>query len=287
MRSHRAFALPRGRSDLLRQLTIWFGFVVAYQIARGLADRGSTEAFTNAHRIVRVEERLGALVEPDVQRPVVETGVLLHAVNWTYWLSQFTVVGLAVLWIYLRRNESYARVRNTIIVANTLGLLGYVAMPTAPPRLIPDLGFTDTLAQAEWLNHGTSLVQLAANPYAAMPSLHTADALIVGFALATLVRRRMLKLLFVMWPAWVAFSLIASGNHFWLDIAAGAVLAAVSAWVVQGLERRGPGLLQLSSVPACIHRPGPRRADGGYEVSPRCAVRSRRQTSSIERRAQS
>lgn len=170
-------------------------------------------------------------------------------------------MGLAVLWIYLRRNESYARVRNTIIVANTLGLIGYVAMPTAPPRLIPDLGFTDTLARAEWLNHGTSLVQLAANPYAAMPSLHTADALIVGFALATLVRRRMLKLLFVMWPAWVAFSLIASGNHSWLDIAAGAVLAAVSAWVVQPLERRRPGLLQLlSPVPVCVHWPRPRRA---------------------------
>ena len=113
VRSHRAFALPHGRGDLLRQLTIWFGFVVAYQIARGLADRGSTEAFANAHRLVRVEERLGALVEPDVQRPVVETGVLLHAVNWTYWLSQFTVVALALLWIYLRRNESYLRDRKS------------------------------------------------------------------------------------------------------------------------------------------------------------------------------
>jgi hypothetical protein len=62
-------------------------------------------------------------------------------------------------------------------------------------------------------------------------------------------------------PIRVAFSLIASGNHFLLDIAAGAVLAAVSAWVVRRLERRCPALLQLlSPVPVCVHLPRPRRA---------------------------
>ena len=53
-------------------------------------------------------------------------------------------------------------------------------LPTAPPRMFPDFGFVDTLARFASLNHGSGLVQLASNPYAAMPSLHPADALIVG-----------------------------------------------------------------------------------------------------------
>ena len=243
------------------QLAIWFGFAAAYQVARGLADRGATEAFANARRVIHAEERLGVLFELDLQRSVVETGgLLLHAVNWTYWLSQFMVVGLALLWIYLRRYPAYLRVRNTIIVANAIGLVGYVAMPTAPPRLLPEFGFADTLAQSEWLNHGTGLVVLASNPHAAMPSLHTADALIIGFALAMLVRSRALKALFLLWPAWVAFSLIASGNHFALDIAAGAVLAAVGAWVARRLER---------CRPVHLHRQNPAPVDTRLRLRPR------------------
>jgi PAP2 superfamily len=128
------FSLPRGRRDFFGQLAIWLGFAFAYQIARGLADRGSAEALAHARRIVHVEERVGAFFEPDLQRSVVRTGgLLLHAVDWTYWLSQFVVVGLALLWIYLRRNLTYLRVRNTLIVTNTIGLVVYMAMPTAPP----------------------------------------------------------------------------------------------------------------------------------------------------------
>ncbi len=95
-----------------------------------------------------------------------------------------------------------------------------------------------------------------------MPSLHAADALIIGLALATLVRSPVPKILFALWPAWVYFSLIASGNHFWLDIAAGAVLAAVGAWVARRLERRPPTFL---------HRRGP----AGRKKPPATVPRSR------------
>lgn len=240
-RVSRWFALPLGRRDFVRQLVIWFGFALAYQVARGLADRGSAEALANGRRVIHVERRLGALFEPDVQRPVVDTGgLLLHAVNWTYWLSQFAVVGSALLWVYLRRNPAYLPMRNAIIVTNTIGLLVYVALPTAPPRLFPELGLSDTLAQSEALNHGTGLVQFASNPYAAMPSLHAADAVIIGLALAAVASRRTLKIVFAAWPLWVGFALIASANHFWLDIAAGAVLAVVGTWLARRLEQRRP-----------------------------------------------
>ena len=68
-------------------------------------------------------------------------------------------------------------------MTNTLGLLVYVALPTAPPRLLPGIGIHDTISQSELVHHRGVLVRLAANPYAAMPSLRAADALIIGLAL--------------------------------------------------------------------------------------------------------
>jgi membrane-associated phospholipid phosphatase len=239
-------SLPHGWGDFLRQVAIWLGFVLGYQLARGLADRGPEVALRNAERIVDLERRLIGLVEIDVQRRALDAGeALVHAANWTYWLSQFAVVSATLLWVYLRRNHGYLPLRNTLIVANTIGLVGYVALPTAPPRMLPELGLLDTLADSEALNHGSGIVELASNPYAAMPSLHAADALIVGVALFALVRRPVLRGLFLLYPLWVWFSLVATANHFWLDVVAGIVLAAIGAALASlftpGMDVRGRG----------------------------------------------
>jgi len=220
--------LPLGWKDFVRQVAIWFGFLLAYQIARGVADRDPTRAFENGLRVVGWEERVGNLFELSLQKVATSSSVLEQAVSWTYWNSEFTVVGLVLLWVYLRRNEHFLRFRNWILVANAIGLVGYVLLPTAPPRMFPTFGFADTLAEFGGLNHGSGLVQFAANPYAAMPSLHAADALIVGVSLALIVRSRWAKALWLLWPAWVWFSVMATGNHFWLDILAGVVVALLA-----------------------------------------------------------
>jgi membrane-associated phospholipid phosphatase len=230
---------PRGWSDFALQLGIWFGFGIVYQIARGVADRGPLEAFENGRLVIDVQRSLHTLVEPELQHVVLQAGgAFLVAVNWTYWFAQFVVVGLALLWIYFFRNEAFLRVRNWILVTNLLALVGYVLMPTAPPRMFPEAGFVDTLAASAALNHGSGLVELASNQFAAMPSVHAADALIIGFAMAMLVRSRLLKVLWTLWPSWVWFSVMATGNHFWLDVAAGIGLALFAATALSSLEAR-------------------------------------------------
>ena len=229
--------LPRGWADLGRQVAIWFGFLFAYQIARGVADRGVEEAFQNGRAIIDFERHLHALIELDIQNVVLRgSDVIVQAVNWTYWNSQFTVVGLALLWVYFRRNDSFLRLRNILLLANMLALACFVLVPTAPPRLFGEWGFVDTLAQSGTLNHGSGLIQLASNPYAAMPSIHSADALILGFTMAALVSSGWAKLLWTLWPSWVWFTVMATGNHFWLDVAGGVGLAVVSTSIVVGLE---------------------------------------------------
>lgn len=226
--------LPRGWFDLFRQVLIWFGFVLAYQVARGVADRSPTVAFDNARGVIDFERRATGLWELSLQSWTESFETLGLLTSWTYWLSQFAVVGLALLWVYFRHYEHFIRFRNLLMLANLIGLVGYVLLPTAPPRYFPELGFVDTLAVMGTANHGSTLVELASNPYAAMPSLHAADALIVGVTLAILVRRRWLKALWLIWPAWVWFAVMATGNHFWLDIAAGIAVVLAAAALVHG-----------------------------------------------------
>jgi membrane-associated phospholipid phosphatase len=223
---------PRGYADFGYQLLIWFGFLAAYQVARGVADRDPTRAFANGWRVIDVEQRLAGLGELTLQGWTQSSRVLETLVSWTYWNSEFTVVGLALLWVYFRRNAAFIRFRNTILLANVLGLFGYVFLPTAPPRLFTSMGFTDTLSQFGGLNHGSGLVELASNPYAAMPSLHAADALIAGVILASVVRRPVWRAVWLLWPAWVWFAVMATGNHFWLDVLAGILLAVIALAIV-------------------------------------------------------
>ena len=224
--------LPRGWGDFALQIGIWFGFLAAYQVARGIADRNAAAAFENGLKVIDIESRANALFELSLQGLVESSHVLAVMTSWTYWLSQFTVLGTSLLWVYLRRNDVFPRFRNLVMLANVIGLAGYVLLPTAPPRMFPDFGFVDTLARFASLNHGSGLVELASNPYAAMPSLHSADALIVGITMALIVKSRWAKGLWIAWPAWVWFVVMATGNHFWLDIAAGVLVALVAGAIV-------------------------------------------------------
>jgi len=231
--------LPRGYVDLLRQCMIWFGFYFAYLGVRSLADRDPAKAFANGLRVVDFEQSTtNHLFELTAQRLADSSQILLTAAAWTYWNSEFTVIGLALLWVYLRRHEAFARFRNTILLANVIGLVGYAALPTAPPRMFPSFGFADTLDSLSGINHGSGMISALANPYAAMPSLHAADSLIVGLVLASVVRNRFGKVLWLLWPVWVWFCVLATANHFWLDIVAGAVVAIVALLVVSRVSSR-------------------------------------------------
>jgi membrane-associated phospholipid phosphatase len=230
--------LPRGYKDFARQILIWVGFLVAYQLARGVADRDPAEAIRHGLTVIDLQERLGGLWELSLQGALLSSDFLMTLTSWTYWLSQFAVLGLALLYVYLRRNDSFLRFRNTVLAANIIGLAGYIAFPTAPPRMFGEFGFVDVLGQFSSLNHGSAVVELASNPYAAMPSLHAADALIVGVTMAVLCRRWVFKVLWLCWPAWVAFCVMATGNHFWLDIVAGAAVAALAAVAVSATPLR-------------------------------------------------
>ncbi len=228
--------LPRGWAHLAFQFVIWLGFYAIYQVARGAADRSVADAFSNGEWVLRTERELGALFEPALQRLVDTSSILVTLTSYTYWLSQFAVVGIALLWVYFKHHERFAGFRNWLIAANLLGLVGYVLMPTAPPRMFPEWGFVDYVAQYSAVSHDSGLIAWGSNPYAAMPSLHAMDAFIVGVVMFGLVRSRIAKALWLAWPAWVAFAVIATANHYWLDVVAGIVLAILAGYALRSVH---------------------------------------------------
>jgi len=222
--------IPRGYAHFVGQVVIWLGFYFSYLAVRGVADRDPTKAFVNGLNVIDFEQRtLHHLFEQTAQRVVDSSHILLTAAAWTYWNSELTVLCITLLFIYLRRHEWFSRFRNTVLLANVLGLLGYVLMPTAPPWMYPGL-FTDGV------NHSTGLVNAIANPYAAMPSLHAADALIVGIFLFRACRHWWSKAVWALWPAWVWFCVMATANHYLLDVLAGILVALIAVKTVSWLS---------------------------------------------------
>jgi hypothetical protein len=241
--------LPRGWADLGRQLAL-FAFVdIAYEASRVLATGDRATAFDHSGAIVSAERSLGLFHELALQRFALDHPTVMSVANWTYFNCQFTISFGFLFWVYLRRNEHFATVRNLIVGANLLGLAGYVLYPAAPPRMLGGLGFIDTLNQTS-VNHNSGVISALSNPYGAMPSLHTAYALIVGASAVLLVRARPLRVLWAFYPALVVFSIVATANHFFLDAAGGAAVAAVSALAVFSARVDRRFALAIAAVPA-------------------------------------
>lgn len=224
--------LPRGWRDLGLQIGIWFGFYFTYLAVRHLTDRNPAEAKVNGLRVISLEWHLTHhLFELTIERIADSSSTLLTAAAWTYWNSEFTVIGLTLLWVYLRRHDAFTRFRNTILLANIVGLLGFWLLPTAPPWMFPDKGFVDGV------NHSSALLQTFGNSYAAMPSLHAADALIVAFFMVSTARTIWAKALWALWPVWVWFCVIATANHYVLDVLAGIGVAVAALLATAYLPR--------------------------------------------------
>jgi hypothetical protein len=222
-------------SGLARQALIWLAFVVGFAVVSSLAGHRPDAALANGSRVVDAERALfGGLPELTAQRVAGSTAVLKFPTVLTYRTSEFVVLTAALLWVYLRRRDAFFRLRNTLFAAALLALVFYFVIPTAPPRMFPELGFVDSVSSTGGPSRDPGILALASNPYAAMPSLHAADALIIGVGLALLVRSRTAKVLCLLWPVWVWFCVLATGNHFVLDVCAGIVVALVAATAVNG-----------------------------------------------------
>jgi membrane-associated phospholipid phosphatase len=242
--------LPKGGSDALVQLSLFVIADILYETVRGIAESNPAVAFSNARAIVEIEQSTGLFFEQGLQAWAMGQRVLIDMANFMYVNSHFVMTTGALVWLYLRHNDRFYFVRNMFMVAMGLALIGYVLMPTAPPRFFPELGFVDTIAYYVNVQHDSGLVALFFNPYAAVPSMHVAFALMVSVPALLVVRHRVAKVLWAVYPLLVTFVVIVTGNHWFMDAVAGAVVAATSALVATHvLSRLWPAAWSWSTGP--------------------------------------
>jgi hypothetical protein len=239
--------LPHGPLDLVRQVALFWVAYYAYSLVRGLADDPgvAAAAFENARGIMSLEQTLGFFVEPSVQTWSMGSQLLIDGASWVYINAQTTVTLASLAWIYLFRNASFYFVRNMFMAAMVVALVGYTLYPTAPPRFFPEWGFTDSVSNFTGIPPTSDGVNAMFNPYAAVPSMHVAFALMIGWPLAKLVRSRVASIFWWSYPVLVTYVIVATGNHFLMDAILGGLAAGISALAARELGRARPAAWQF------------------------------------------
>jgi hypothetical protein len=238
LRSIEARVLPRGWTDLIRQILLFAGAYVIYQAARGLADASVAKAAGDATKIINFERLLHVFVEPSVQAWVTNRHWLMDFADWTYLNAHYIVTLGALVFIYLRRNDSFYFVRNMFMIAMAFALVGYFLYPTAPPRLMPEWGFTDSIRQFTGVTFENGPTSAFLNFYAAVPSIHVCFAILVGWSMRKMVSPRLAKVAWSLYPLLITFVVVATGNHYLTDVFLGALTAGASALLAQRLLAR-------------------------------------------------
>ncbi|ANH37005.1 PAP2 superfamily protein [Nocardioides dokdonensis FR1436] len=242
-----ADAAPRTGTPLaralpaVREVGLLAVLYLGYTASRLLASDDAHSAREVAGWILEVQQGLGIAVEAELNGwTAAHVGVGVAASYW-YSVTHYAVTGLVLLGIWLRRPDTYRTTRTVLVAATLTALACYLAVPVAPPRLMP--GYVDVLAQtAPWGWWGGSAsaprgLGSMTNQLAAMPSMHVGWAVWVALALSRVVPPSWRRAVWA-YPVLTTVVVVLTGNHWVLDAVAGAAVVllvdrAVRAWAVR------------------------------------------------------
>jgi hypothetical protein len=234
--------LPLGR-QLARphrgvvEVAALFALYGLYEVVRGFGSATLQEARANTTDIVALERSLGVYGERGVQELAERMPGLPALLGVAYITLHIAATAAVLVWVYRRRRDSFPILRTTLIASTAISLAVYVLYPAAPPRLA-DLGFADTVTTHAGLNLSSDLLGPLYNPFAAVPSLHFGYALLVGVAVAMLAHRRVWRVAGALYPLAMLGIIVATGNHFVFDAAAGGVVVLVGWLAARALLER-------------------------------------------------
>jgi len=221
----------------------------AYELGRAMLESDLPTALVNGGDILHWERSWHLTPEHALNQLMAHSTPLAVISSYYYAALHYVVTPAVLIWMYRRRAEHYWIARTSLAVSTALGLIGFYLLPTAPPRLLPGSGIRDTLADVHnwgwWSGDGSVPRGLGglSNQFAAMPSLHVGWALWCGVLLAWLARPLWLRCLAALYPVGTAVVVLATGNHYLLDVFAGVATMAVGTGLALLLRRlrRRPG----------------------------------------------
>ncbi|MFI4989553.1 MAG: phosphatase PAP2 family protein [Solirubrobacterales bacterium] len=222
----------------------WLLFV--YDAINNLAPLRFATALGNGRGILHVERVLHIDPELSLDRWLASHHTLATILA-NYYDNAHFVVTLGLLgYLWWARTEEYRPLRNSLVLVNVIGFIVFWRFPVAPPRMLD--GFTDVVASTHAFGSWhTGALASQANQLAAMPSLHMAWAAWCALALWRISARRWVRAVALLYPCATALAVLATGNHFVLDIVGGLLAMALAVWLVGSPERLA-GRLSWSSI---------------------------------------
>jgi PAP2 superfamily len=216
---------------LIREIVLIATFAVIYEEIRDHLVQAGAAAASHALLIVSAEQSLGLFHERAVQDAILSNGTVTDAFNAYYGGTHFLIPILVLAWLMIRHPAHYARARTSLAAITGLAFIAFWLFPVAPPRLLPArFGIIDTLVAGSG-HVESALLSAAGDQYASMPSVHVAWAVWCALAVYPVARHWAVRVLAVAYPLMTVLVVVATGNHFFLDVIGGALLACVT-WVV-------------------------------------------------------
>src|SRR6201996_5270287 len=232
---HGSARLPAGTLPrVFRELTLIAVFALIYEEIRDHLVQAGSAAASHALAIVHAEQSLGLFSERTVQQAFIGNDTVIDFFNQYYGWTHFTIPVAVLAWLLLRHPAHYVRARTALCVATGLAFVAFWLYPVAPPRLLPgSYGIVDTLVAQATAASGhldSVLISTAGDQYASMPSVHVAWAVWCALAIYPVARHRAVRALAVAYPLMTTLVVVATGNHYFLDVIAGALLSLLT-WV--------------------------------------------------------
>ena len=225
------------------ELLIIIGLFIFYELARAgvkLISGGRETAIENAELVVYLETviHLGG-IEKTIQGYFLDRPWLISLANHFYKQTHWTSAAFFLVFVFTFYPKFYSFYQRWFVISNLLAFVVFILFPCAPPRLLPNGGWIDTIRKDGDYNLGM-LENPLVNAYAAMPSMHFGYCLLFSFGIYWLVtahRKEMSEkeandtfwyfvvgmILVVLYPVFMLFSIVATGNHYFLDAVAGAI----------------------------------------------------------------
>lgn len=211
-----------------------------YSLVRNAVPDQEERALHRAREVLRFEGSLHINIERSLNGFVSHVHALAYACDYYYATLHFVVTVAVMVWLYRRHPLHYRSLRSVLMATTVTALLGFWLFALAPPRMLVDRGFVDTIVVFHtWGSWGSSGVDAASNQFAAMPSLHIAWALWSSVVVVRLASRPWLRVLAAAYPVATLFVIVGTANHFVVDAVGGAVVLTVGFLVNRSLAGRG------------------------------------------------
>lgn len=233
---HRAARLVHkiGVLDLGLMISAYF----CYAIVREMASDSPRDAMARAEDIVSIEKNLGFFWEAQIQGWIMSSETIVKLFNGFYTYGHFPVIFAVGLWLFVFHRPRYVTIRNAFLISGALSLAVFHLFPLAPPRLLPaHYGFVDTLTMFSDVNYHSA--GNFVNNYAAMPSLHIGWNLLLAIAIFTTIKNPAARAAAVAMPIMMSMTVVVTGNHYFLDIAGGVVVAMTGLFLARQVDRYG------------------------------------------------